>query len=761
MARSVVIRKIISASSEKLGAFSGRHPLFVAALGAAACVLVADRHLYASLALAGLLGVFGGRVSGWRVGLAWAIGGALAVSVFTWRTETCEAASRALLASHPGEQRACVLKDAKSGGHFWSAPAVLLDGPQAGVNVWWNGRGTTPVAGSVVRGQGNFSPLPVPRNPGEFDQSAWMERQGIAAVYDASWIDGEVVTGAWPELGARIRRGFRAAVTDGLPEGSQEATVIRAVVIGEQPPDADALVSAFRNSGTLHAFSVSGLHVAMVGSIGWLLLKWVGMPRRWAVPVLLPLIFGYAWLTGNSAPAERSAWMAAIFLGAFITRRRPDLLNALGAVLFVATLWDGRLLFQPGVQLSYGVVAAIALGTGWAMRWFAWLAKPELYLPITQMSRWQKIGLSLRRNLAQSLGVSLAAGIGSTPLTALHFGLVTPVSVLAGVVFVPMVFVLLCAALLGAALHPLVPPASRLVNRANGVVANGCVKTAEGFSAIPGGHFQLMKNPQPFLLVYDLEHGAGAACFSGGATGAVLIDCADRYRFKRKVMPSLRQLGVAPDSVVLTHPDGGHLGGGNQVWEAFPIRQVLLPVERSRSPAFRAWTTEALAHGIRTTQLAAGDQFPMPAGAVLEVLLAPDPRAQNLPADDRVALLRLHWQGWKILFTSDAGISAEQELLDAHREISADVIIAGMHRDQSTLSDAFLDAVNPQAIVASHSEFPLEERRKPESVAYWRSRGIQPIHQGQTGGVTIRIDELGDLRLEGFVDQSVVVLKRR
>ena len=67
------------------------------------------------------------------------------------------------------------------------------------------------------------------------------------------------------------------------------------------------------------------------------------------------------------------------------------MLNALGAVLLVAMLWDGRLLFQPGVQLSYGVVAAIAIGAGWAARLFSWMEKPELYLPLAMMTRWQKV----------------------------------------------------------------------------------------------------------------------------------------------------------------------------------------------------------------------------------------------------------------------------------------------------------------------------------------------------------------------------------
>ncbi len=742
-------------------AFCGRHPLFLAALVAAGCVAAADWQWSAGFALAGLQGAAGGGLKCWRTGLAWLACGGIAVGVFTWRSEARKSDEQALLKSTGGEMHARVLKDGKGGGGYWVAPTILLTGPRTGAKVWWEGRGETPVAGSRVRASGNFSPLPEMRNPGEFDQAAWLRSQGVAAVFEAGWVENEVVTGRWPALGARLRQGFRAAVTAGLPEASQEAIVIRAVVIGEQPPDADELVAAFRNSGTLHAFSVSGLHVAMVGSIGWLLLKLAGMPRRWAVVVLLPLIFSYSWLTGHSPPAERSAWMAAVFLGAFVFRRRPDLLNALGAVLLAAMLWDGRLLFQPGVQLSYGVVAAIAIGTGWAERLFSWMAKPELYLPLAVMTRWQKWWLKFRRHVAQSLGVSLAAGVGSTPLTAFHFGLVTPISVLAGLFLIPLVFILLSAALFAVALGFLFPPAARLVNQANGYVAKGCVLTAEGFAAVPGGHFQLKQETQPFLRIYDLERGAGATCFTDGGSGAVLLDCADPYGFKRRLAPSLRRQGIAPDSVVLSHPDGNHLGGGAAVWQTFPIRQVLLPVERSRSMAFRSWVNEAPLADVKTRQTANHHELPMPDGARLEIVLTPDPHSQNASADDRVAVFRLHWRGWKLLFTSDSGISTETALLDAKKDVAADVIIAGRHRDDISLTDRFLDAVKPQVIVASHADFPIAEKLKPETVAYWRSRSIQVMHQGETGAVTVRVDEAGNLRLEGFVDKSVIVLKPR
>jgi competence protein ComEC len=740
--------------------FCGRHPLFAAAMVAAGSVAAANVGTVWGMVAGLALAAVGGWMGGWKRGLGWALCGSLALAVFAWRDGARKEAEEVLADAPGGFVRASVLKDARGSERFWSAPVRLLDGGNARVTVWWEGRGRMPVAGSRVAASGQFGPIPATRNEGEFDRAAWLRMRGVAAVFHTSRDDGTVETGALAELGAKLRHGFRAWVTDGLDEASLEAGVIRAVVIGEAPPDSEELIAAFRNSGTLHAFSVSGLHVAMVGSIGWVVLGFLGVPRRWAVCLLLPLIFGYSWITGNSPPAVRSAWMAAVFLGAFVFRRKPDLLNALGAVLLAAMCWDGRLLFQPGVQLSYGVVAAIAVGTAWAARTFAWMAEPELYLPEKRMNRLERCWLWLRRKTAQSLSVSLAAGVGSSPLTAFHFGLLTPVSVLAGLVLVPLVYILLAAAMLAVCLHPVAAPVSRWVNRLNGHVAKVSVLAAEGFSAIPGGHFQVGREKQTTLRIYDLEHGAGAACFHDGA-GAVLLDCGDRRGFNQIVAPSLRRLGITPDSVVLSHPDGNHLGGGPQVWEAFPIKQALMPVRLARSPSYRAWMNDGPKAGIRLLEASAVSSLAMPDGARLEILHAPNPLARDALADDRLAIYRLHWHGWKLLLTSDAGMGAEMKLLDAAKDIAADVIIAGRHRSDLTLCDRFLNAVDPQAIIASNPPFPPAEKLPESTAAYWKSRGIRVLDQARTGGVTLRVDAAGNLSIQGFLSDASVILKRR
>ncbi len=719
-------------------------------------VLAADAGWYFGVVSAVAAGWLGLRTGNWRRSLAWGLCALLAVAVFTLRKSGRERAAAGLTGTG-GTFSARVLEDAK-GTTRWSAPARLADGPWKGMKVWWEGTGTPPVAGADVRGFGNFVALRGPRNPEEFDQAGWLRRKGIVVSFENRTLESHA--GPWALRGAAVRHGFRKAVAAGLEEDARPAQVIRAIVVGEMPPDADELVAAFRNSGTLHIFSVSGMHVAMVGGIVWFILRWLGFSRRAAVLVILPLVFGYSWISGNSAPAVRSAWMMSVFLMAFVFQRRPDLLNSLGAVLLVAMLWDGHLLFQPGVQLSYGVVAALAAGSHLAGRWFGWIAAREEYLPDDMYTGLRGRWLRFREGLALFFGSSAAAWLGSTPLTVLHFGLVTPVAIIATGFLAPVVTAILSLALLSAAVHPVSPPAAALVNRGNAFLAEACVWTAEKLAAIPGSHFSTRGLGDAKLIVYDFGYGAGASCFAG-KDGAVLIDCGDARSFRYQMVKSLRGSGIQPASVILTHPDGGHLGGAAQVWEAFPIRQALLPVEKSRSPIYRAWLEKAPEAGISVFQASEVTSVPMPDGARLEVLNVPDTHALNAQADERVAVLRLHWHGWKILFTSDAGGRTEDRLLSSGRDVSADVIVAGRHRTDVSLGAEFLDAVAPQVIIASHSDFPRAERLDPKQAAWWRTRGIRVIGQGQAGGVTITLADGGDLLLEGYVDGSMLRLKRR
>jgi beta-lactamase superfamily II metal-dependent hydrolase len=343
-----------------------------------------------------------------------------------------------------------------------------------------------------------------------------------------------------------------------------------------------------------------------------------------------------------------------------------------------------------------------------------------------------------------------------------HFGLITPVAPLASLVLMPLVFVILLLGFLGAALAPLAPPLAKGVNRLNAVVAEWSVLAADGAARIPGGCFSAatVVPPPPAMVVFDLEHGGGAVSFRAAGGRPWLLDSGDAAAFERVVCPALRNAGGRPAGMILSHPDSGHLGGAVTALDALRPDAVWLPVERARSPAYRQLQQLVPRDGRRVALLAAGGVIPAGEDAWWEVIHVADARAWDAMADDRCAIMRLHWRGWRILFTSDAGFLTETTLVEKPADVAADVWVTGRHRADPGGSTRFLTAVAPRVIVASHADFPASEQVPPAWRADLEAHGIALFHQGESGAVIIRA-EADRLSLEGFLDHRRLELKRK
>ncbi|MCW1922084.1 ComEC/Rec2 family competence protein [Luteolibacter arcticus] len=737
------------------------HPLLWAALLAVAAVAVADGHVVAGVGM-GLL-ILAAILSAGRVHIAVAaIGFAVLAGWLHGQRVVPQRAAQQWVADSGGVSAtatARVLAEPRGTGGGWSALVRIESGGPPG-KVSWLGFGPAPGKGAKIEARGRFLPFPTKRNPGEFDVASWLHRQGAWGTFEAGGLAKQLEPpSALDQAAGKARAWFREAVTAGLDPQGQEAAVIRAMVLGEMPQNEDVMIEAYRQSGTLHVFSVSGMHVAMVGLIVWWVLQlWV--PRRVAVFVIIAAMLGYVWITGMKPPSVRALTMATVVLAAFVFRRRPDLLNALGLALLAALLADGHLLFQVGVQLSFGVVAAIGIGAGLTRPYFAFLVRKEPYLPRQLYGRWRKAWLWFRQKCASAMGASTAASLGSLPLTFWHFGFVSWVSALASPLIGLPVLGLMILALTATALAPF-PAAQQQVNRLNGRMAWCCTKLATFFAAIPAGNTTRPRGrpADDFLIVYDTGYGGGTACLHDGET-SVLFDTAHRPGFHRTVLPSLRTLALRPQSIVLSHPDGGHLGGTVEALDAFPVRQILLPVERARSTGFRDIMAVSRDRGIATSLGAKGQRYTISPEAWFEVLHQPDARNWNAVADERVMVTRLHWRGWRVLFTADAGLATERAMLEAGGDLQADVIVAGRHGNDSSLGDDFLAAVRPKAIIAGHADFPPEERIPADWAAACEEQGIRVFHQGQTGAVTLVVEEDGALVIRGFLDGSELRLRR-
>ncbi len=591
------------------------------------------------------------------------------------------------------------------------------------------------------------------RNPGEFDRLDWMRTRGIAAemrISDHEIIALPQVSLALHRFGWDLRSELRERIVAGLDGGSASAALIRGLVLGDRSSGDLELYGAFRKSGTMHVFAVSGLHVGLVGVLAWMLMRVFRVPRTWGLWAVLVIMWSYAFVTGLRPPALRACFMASIFLIGFAVKRQPSLANSLLASIPVVLLLDSFQLQQAGFQLSYVVVAMIILVAPRLYRRVEFLVEGDPFLPrqlFTRRQQWMQTG---RQKVIGLLVVSLAAWLGSVPLIAFHFGIVTPAAVLASMVLIPIVFGILSLALLGVMVGLVATPLEVGANRINGFLAERAYGIAKGFAAVPGSHYELRGRDgwSEGLLVFDLWDGDGAIYC--GAGGGVLIDAGAEDQFRRVIASALRSEDLKPRSLVLTHPDGGHVGGLGPALERYEVRQILLPVEEAGSPSFRELLKLAAERECWVGKGIAQKRYPLSEEVTLEVLRVAEEGGR---ADDRCMVMRLHWHGWRILITGDAGFQTEKELLESGLDLQSDVWIMGRHRSDYTGTIEFVQAVSPKIIVAGEESYPQEERIPDWWAAAIAKEGVDLWRQSETGAVMMEFSE-DKLELRSFLPRG-------
>ena len=630
-----------------------------------------------------------------------------------------------------------------AGGGEWPAAQALVYVRLAGVLA-------APAYGDRVILSGLLRRSAPLRNPGEFDFDGFLKRQGFAAEFAADGSPGrwQVLAGGAgnPVMAAalRARDWIAATVTRDLEDSPDIAATVRTMVLGTREKTPDDITDAFRASGTMHIFSVSGLHVALFAAMLWFVLGLTPLPRGWIIGLSLAVMFFYVFITGLRPSAWRAALMVGMLMTAPLWNRESNLLNSLGASALILLAWQTQQLFQPGFVLSFGVLLAIALfqqplenlASLCLGRWNA----PDPYLPEELHSRRQTAWYWLREKLCLSLGVSTASTLGSMPLMIGYFNLITPVGILANLVLVTLslwILVVACLSLASAAvgLQPLV----LLWNNANWALAWASIGCAKFFASLPMGHVRvdparLWRGDPCEITVLALDHGGGAARIDTPSGRQWMIDCGGLKHWNRTVRPHLERAPVNRlEGIFLTHPDSYHTGAMASLSALFPPQAV--GQIRGRG-----------AHG--TAVLETGASFMLDATVRLEVLFPP-PGWQAAAADDRAAVLRLECRGFRVLMMGDAGFLTEKALLSSGRDLTADVLVMGRHGSDFCGLPEFIRAVHPGAVVFSNHRFP-ESERAPD---VWRQQveamGVVVFDQALTGGVTLRLDGAG-LRVQAF-----------
>lgn len=591
-------------------------------------------------------------------------------------------------------------------------------------------------------------------NPHGFDYELWLWAQGIGAtgyvrnhkahlqpqlLQQPSWWRNPI--GQW-------RQRQRDRVQRILAHQPQIAGVVAALLTGDQAAIDQKEWALYRDTGTAHLMSISGLHITM---FAWLAIVLVG--RLWRcserlctiAPAPHAALLGglllatlYALFSGFAIPAQRTVCMLAVVVAMRLSGYQWPWYLTLLCVAVGVTALDPWAMLQPGFWLSF-VAVGILLAHGTLLSPVRENEEPTARLvasptlPSNHTPKWwQRLGAYVYALVREQTVITWALA----PLTLWLFKQASLVGWIANLIAVPWVtfvitpltmlgvvwgdcwqlagwmlehfnaFLRYAAALPHAVLYLAVRPwwlhALAVVGAIAMVLPLRWWWRAAGVAALTA--LLLWQPPRiahgDFRLTF-LDVGQGAAVHVETAQHHLVYDTgagwSNSSAAERIVIPYLRAQGVQQlDRIVVSHDDNDHSGGLPALQRAYPHADVSASYAPPNTSAQfcrqgQGWEWD----GVQFTWLhpAATDLF-----------------QNNLNDNDKSCVLSIQQTQApfkRAILTGDITKRIEQHLVqhalerDAQAsDLEADVLMLAHHGSHSSSSQDFLWAVSPDFAIS-------------------------------------------------------------
>lgn len=207
-------------------------------------------------------------------------------------------------------------------------------------------------------------------------------------------------------------------------------------------------------------------------------------------------------------------------------------------------------------------------------------------------------------------------------------------------------------------------------------------------------------HPSQNMIVHYIDVDQGDCILVQVNNKNLLIDSGPSSS-KSKLMKYLKKIKLSTiDYVIATHPHEDHIGNMSRIIDSFNIINFYAPKVSDTSKSFEDMVYSLKRKNLKINIIKRGtDNIDLGNNTNVSVFSPINNSYDNL--NNYSPVIKIKYGNTSFLFTGDAEKEVEEQILNSHADISANIIKIGHHGSSTSTTSNFLKAVNPSGAVIS------------------------------------------------------------
>ena len=352
--------------------------------------------------------------------------------------------------------------------------------------------------GDKILLRGTFNLPAPPLFKGDFDFKKYLLANGMRRVFDAETCEIMGKCGNYSMYRNILAvRDFLMNKTVAGMKDVENKKIAAAIIFGCRQGLSVEDRRNFLKSGTIHVFSISGLHVGIMAVMLFWIFRW--LPFRARHLMIPAIIFIYVFTTGMSPPAVRSLLMISVWCIQRAFLYPSSSLNSVFVAAAIILLFNPFATLDVGFQFSFIVAGFLVLSWNNSEKLVSSALETAKWIPAQHNFSVNLIKSRMTVNILRSIITSLVAWLSGVGLCLVYQGLFSASSILANFIIIPFVSLFSGAVIAKVAFFPLWP----LANLANFITewSLDIIRNVSGMGASFGNEY-LLKPPLWMLVIF-------------------------------------------------------------------------------------------------------------------------------------------------------------------------------------------------------------------------------------------------------------------